>query len=268
MASIQLPGRSPTPYPEVNEVLRELLDRVRHLLDQRFIGLYLFGSLAAGDSQSERSDIDFVVVTRELLPGDVIVGLDSMHKALTSGLSRLAARLEGAYVPLWILRRHDPTHPAVPVLNEGKFYLEVLWSDWIIQRHQLRRHDLRIAGPSLRDLIDEVSGEDLQWAVLDLLEKWWRPMLSEPGRLHDPGYQPYAVLSMCRSLYTLETGEPTSKTRAAQWGLAVLPKEWSSLIGHAVAWRSGDRIESVERTQDFIRYVLERNTNHPAGRRA
>ncbi len=37
---------SPTPYLEVNAVLNELLPDVQAILGDRFIGMYLYGSLA------------------------------------------------------------------------------------------------------------------------------------------------------------------------------------------------------------------------------
>jgi hypothetical protein len=250
-----------TPYAEVNQILRVLLSKVCALLDNRFVGMYLYGSLAAGDFQPDRSDIDFVVVTHDLLPESVVSGLASMHLALAGSGSKWACKLEGAYLPLAVLRRHDATHPPVPVLNEGKFSSEILWSDWIIQRHQLLTHAVLIAGPSLEGLVDPVGTDDLQWAVRDNLKQWWAPILVDPTRLHDPGYQPYAVLSMCRTLYTLEESKPISKTDAAKWALVAVPEEWSPLIKAAMVWRSGDETDSVPRTMEFIRYAIDRVSN-------
>jgi predicted nucleotidyltransferase len=55
-----------TPYSDVNAVLQELLTAVQPILGRQFIGLYLYGSLAASDFHPNRSDIDFVVVTAVL----------------------------------------------------------------------------------------------------------------------------------------------------------------------------------------------------------
>jgi predicted nucleotidyltransferase len=49
--------------------------------------MYLYGSLATGDFDSQRSDIDFVVVTTDGLPQEMIQDLEAMHGRLTaSGL--------------------------------------------------------------------------------------------------------------------------------------------------------------------------------------
>jgi hypothetical protein len=63
--------RYPTPYSDVNAVLDGLLSGVKQILGPRFVGMYLGGSLATGDFDPLRSDIDFLVVTTEDLPEDV-----------------------------------------------------------------------------------------------------------------------------------------------------------------------------------------------------
>ena len=62
---------------------------------------------------------------------------------------------------------------------------------------------------------------------------------------------------MCRSLYTVKKGKLASKSKAANWALAFLPAEWSSPISHALQWRDGDDIESIERTVAFMHDVID-----------
>ena len=102
-----------TRYPDVNDILRELVAQVRSLLGRRFVGMYLCGSLATGDFQPGRSDVDFVVVSDGFLPEDIVAGLDLLHHALVSNGFKWAEKLEGVYLPVGVLRRHDPTHPPV-----------------------------------------------------------------------------------------------------------------------------------------------------------
>jgi RimJ/RimL family protein N-acetyltransferase len=247
-----------TPYPEINALLQNLLGRVRDTLGPEFVGMYLYGSLASGDFQPDRSDVDFVVVTEEPLAKPLVAALASMHRALASSGLPWANKLEGAYVPAAVLRRHDPAHPPVPILNEGKFYSEVLASDWILQRHQLRDVGGVVTGPEPRGLIDPIAAEDLRRAVHDNLLEWWAPMLDDPHRLSDTGYQPYAVLSMCRTLYTLEHRTLVSKSDAGRWALQTLPPVWASLVEAALRWRSGDAVGSVAQTMAFIRFTIAR----------
>lgn len=134
----------------------------------------------------------------------------------------------------------------------------MLASDWILQRHQLRADGVVVSGPELSGLIDPIAAEDLRRAVHDNLLQWWAPMLDSPARLDDYGYQPYAVLSMCRTLYTLEHAAPVSKSGAARWALRTLPRHWTPLVESALSWRSGDAVGSVAQTIAFIRFTIDR----------
>jgi hypothetical protein len=248
-----------TPYPAINELLQDLLDRVQEIVGPQFVGLYLYGSLASWDFQPDRSDIDVLVVTADALAEPLTSALGTMHHELTVAGSGWAKKLEAAYLPAAVLRRHDSAHPPVPVLNEGQFDTEVLANDWIIQRHQLRADGIVISGPELQAMIDPIDDEALQLAVRSNLREWWAPMLSNPARLHDYGYQPYAVLSMCRTLYTLEHATQVSKSGGARWALQALPQDWTPLIEAALSWRSGETVGLVAQTMEFIRYTVARS---------
>jgi hypothetical protein len=50
-------------------------------------------------------------------------------------------------------------------------------------------------------------------------------------------YQPYAVLTYCRMLYTIERGGVVAKSSAAHWATATLGSEWAGLIERALARR-------------------------------
>lgn len=125
----------PTPYPDVNVVLQELLAAVQGILGDSFIGLHLYGSLASGDFNPLSSDVDFLVVTAAALPDEMMAALEVMHARLAAGGSKWATQLEGSYIPRLALRRYNPAGPPYPTLNEGRFYLAPHASDWVIQRH-------------------------------------------------------------------------------------------------------------------------------------
>ncbi len=279
----------PTPYAHVNNVLGRLLVDAKSILGNGFVGMYLYGSLASGgsspringgsspringgsspringdsspccvgDFDPQHSDIDFVVVTTGELPQEMVQALEAMHARLTTSGLPGVEKLEGAYVPRDILCRHDLGHPPCPCVNEGRFYQAPLGSDWVIQRHVLREQGRVVAGPAPSTLIDPVSPGAVQDAVRGFLREWWAPMLQNPDpRLHGAVYQAYAVLTMCRALYTLRTGNIVSKSRAAQWAQRTLDPRWSTLIEWAK--RRGDAPpQPIDQILAFIRYTLK-----------
>ncbi len=260
----------PTPHPEVNAVLHRLLAGAQTVLGGHFTGLYLYGSLASGDFDPHRSDIDFVVVTAAEIPAERLPALEALHTRLTASGLKWAAKLEGTYIPQPALRRYTPDAAPCPCVNEGAFYLARHASDWIIQRHILRAHGVVVAGPAPQTMIDPVHPNDLRRAVLGILREWWSPMLRDPARLRSREYQAYAVLTMCRALYTLQHGGVVSKPTAARWARAALGEQWALVIERAFAWPHDPQPDMLNETLDFIRRTLERGQHFeiPAAGRA
>jgi predicted nucleotidyltransferase len=113
-------------------ILPELLEQIQAVLGQEFVGFYLHGSLALGDFDIASSDIDFAVVTENLLEPKTIAKLEAMHKNLLGSFPKMAAILEGAYIPSSMIRRHDIHAPAAPHVHGDAFYLAQLEPHWIL----------------------------------------------------------------------------------------------------------------------------------------
>lgn len=252
---------SPTPYPQINSLLSDLLAEVQTALGAQFIGLYLYGSLADGDFRPERSDVDFVVLTGESLDADTVAVLAKMHGRFpTTTTNKWAAKLEGAYIPLAEIGRYAADGGPFPQINEGRFFMGGHGADWVIQRHLLRERGVVVAGPPIAPLIEPVTAVDLRRAIAQILQDWWAPMLTGKNRLDEGAYQAFAVLSMCRALYTLARGTAVSKTAAADWARTHLDAKWQPLIDWAREWpQSGQTTERAQVTA-FMTYAL-----HEAG---
>ena len=250
----------PTSYPEVNEILQLLLDEVQRILDQQFAGMYLYGSLSSGDFDPASSDIDFLIVTTDMLDKKTVNALDIMHKRIWDSGLKWAAKLEGSYLPQGHLLRFEKTDTAYPTVNEGKFYLAPHGSDWIIQRHIIREQGVTLAGPDPKSMIEAVSPDDIRYAVTGILEEWWYPMLDNPAWLRNHGseYHAFAILSMCRSLHALEHGTIVSKPRAAKWVQQEFGDRWQTAIEQALATQPGqEKYELFEVAVSFIRFTKE-----------
>jgi hypothetical protein len=179
-----------------------------------------------------------------------------MHTRLWASGLKWAKKLEGSYMPVIALRRFDPNADPVPQINEGRFYIARQGSDWIIQRHILRESGVVMVGPDLRPLIDPVSADDLRRAVISILREWWFPMLDNPAFLRDVEYQAFAILSMCRALYTLEHGAVASKPVSARWAQKFLGDRWAESIERALTWKH-DSPEMRGEALELIKYVRE-----------
>ncbi len=249
----------PTPFQDVNALLRALLSGAQAILGANFAGMYLYGSLASGDFNPDSSDVDFVVVTAVPIPTDRLPALEAMHEGLTAVHPHWAAHLEGSYVPLADLRRYDPQGGPYPHWHERRFYVAGHGSDWIIQRYVLRKWGVVLAGPPPETLIDPVTADDLRRAVRGVLAEWWAPMLDDPAWLQDRMYQAFAILTMCRALHTLETGTVASKPAAARWAMALENGRWTAAIDRALAWPHDPQPDDLPATLALLRHTVERS---------
>jgi hypothetical protein len=254
----------PTPYHEVNALLRVLSGSVRCVLGSHFVGMYLDGSLTSGDFDQD-SDIDFVVVTDADIAGNLFAALQAMHDRLAATDSPWAIQLEGSYMSQHALRRYDPAHALHPNIERGEGErLKMALHDraWAVHRCVLRERGITLTGPAPQTLIDPVSPEELQQAMLESLHGWATRLLDDPALMGTRGYQSYIVLTLCRILYTLEHGAVVSKPVAARWVQGTTGDRWTPLIERAWVGRHnpqwGAPPEDVDGTQDLIRYALGR----------
>jgi Aminoglycoside adenylyltransferase, C-terminal domain/Nucleotidyltransferase domain len=253
--SLHVPG--PTPYRDVNVFLNLLLSNIQSILGDQFTGLYLGGSLALGDFNPNRSDIDFVAVTVDELPLETIVALEEMHARLWDTGIKWARKLDGSYVPQQVLRHWTSEDKACPFVEADRFYVTNQGSA-VIQRHIIRQYGVAVAGPSPQALIDPVDADDLRNALRDNLEKGWRPLLDDPAWVQQSQKQPFAILTMCRTLYTLEHGVVASKPVAARWCQQAIDKQWTGLIEWALAWSYDTESNHLAETLSLIQYTLDR----------
>ena len=249
----------PTAHDDVNVFLGQLHGNQRAVLGDWLVGLYLGGSLALGDFNPESSDIDFTAVTRDELPPELVGELEQMHARLWAGGTKWARKLDGSYVPQQVFRRWTPDHAPCPFVEGNEFYLTQQGSA-VIQRHILRARGVVVGGPEPHTLLDPVEAPELRGAVQDMLARWWRPLLDDSGWLRQESKQPFAVLTMCRMLYTHEQGAVVSKPVAAQWGRQAIDGRWGGLIDWALARPHAAGIDHLAATLGLVAYTVDRCT--------
>jgi len=255
----------PTSYPELNDVLRELVTSARSILSENFCAAYLQGSFAIAEADAH-SDVDFVVVTHDEVGQQQLSGLQLMHKRIHALDVPWAQHLEGSYIPQDRLRRVDPARSPFLFLDNGAS--ELVWDDHCntaVVRWLLREHGIALAGPDPRQLIDPVSSDELRSEALAAMPEYaaWARASNEAGAM-SCWQQPYLVLAFCRMLHTAHRGTVASKREAGEWALGALDPEWAGFIRGALAdrpdpWRrvhEAAEPEDVDRTLAFIDYAM------------
>ncbi|MGH2458945.1 MAG: aminoglycoside adenylyltransferase domain-containing protein [Chloroflexota bacterium] len=251
-----------TPYSDVNALLANLQSRIRAILGEKLVGAYLSGSLVTGDFNHDVSDVDLIVATSTDLDDQECARLAAMHEDVDREYPRWTGRIDVSYVPLAALRESSPGQRYPVKYPSEPFHWEAAGSDLMITRYILREKGVALVGPAPRTLVGPVSRDDLIEAVQQACREWREYVKDTRSR----NGQAFAILSMCRALYTVIRGEFVSKRQAALWAKTSEP-EWAPVIRQALAWwqdadlwRNGriDHDETVPATRHFVNSAIDR----------
>ena len=226
----------------VRPILALLLERMRAALGERLVALYLYGSLSSGDFDPTASDVDFLAVTQTpIAESDAqFAALRAMHAEVAASGLPFATHLEGSYIPLDALRRYDPAdawHPSIG--GDWPFQVGHHDTNWVIERAIVRERGIVLYGPPPETLIDPVSPQQLRDAVCQQMSDVWRRRIDDSYD-HWPRprlYPAFAVLTLCRALYTLQHGAYCSKPAAATWASEQY-RTWQPIIAWALTHRA------------------------------
>ena len=243
-----------TPYADINRPLESLLSHMRHIFQEKLVGLYLYGSLTTGDFDPESSDIDLLAATTSDVSDTEFEALCAMHRDFARDHPEWEDRVEVAYLSVTALRTFQSERSPIAVISPGEpFHMKEAGRDWLMNWYIVHERGVALFGPPAKTIIAPITQEEFVRAVREHAAGWggW------VNDLRDRKGQAYAILTMCRALHVHRTGEQASKRQAALWAQEELP-EWSRLIHSALAWREAWREEQVDHAATYaetIRFV-------------
>jgi len=245
---------NPTPYADINELLEILLSEMQKILGEKLVGLYLYGSLVIGDFDPTISDIDLVVALVSDLDDKEFEALQKMHVDFAHQHKEWDDRIEVCYISLAALHAVKTGTSQVANISPGEpFHKRETSIEWLISWYVVRETSITLFGPSPKTIIEPISKDEFL-QVIRTHAKAWDEWIHE---MHNRKSQAYAILTMCRALYTLNYGEQVSKKQAALWAEKEFP-EWASFIENALLWREAWRDENVDHDATFpdtLRFV-------------
>jgi hypothetical protein len=219
---------------DARKTLAQLAAAIERHWGSDLLGLYLFGSLAGGGFYAGKSDLDVMaVVTAEVEDGQQLEELRALHAAFVAERPAWVERIEVAYVDRDVLRTlADRPRGRIAVICPGEpLHVRDAGFESTLDWHSVSTQGETILGPPPLDLGPEVTPGAYRHAVEALLREW-PSRVRAPWVAYVPAHQGYVVMTICRALYSLATGEQTTKEEAAAWAAARYP-EWSGFIHEA-----------------------------------
>ena len=241
-------------HPEVDALLEILLARIREVLGDKLVGLYLYGSLVMGDFDMEASDIDLLAALTSDVTETEFERLQAMHDAIAREHPPWENRIEVQYYSLQGLNTFRDKRTPIAKISPGEpFNLSDAGRDWLMNWYMVREQAVVLYGPPAAEIIGPVSREEYVEAAREHVEEWG-PRMAETK---DRPSQAYAILTMCRALYTDREGGQLSKKQAAEWVAREYP-EWAGITQKALAWRAAWREQGIDPEvtwPDTVRFV-------------
>jgi hypothetical protein len=255
---------NPTPYPDLNALRQELVDSEQAILGDELVGAYLQGSFAVGDFD-RHSDVDFIMVVRDELPGEQVEALQVMHARIFAQDCIWAKHLEGSYFPQAVLRQHADRSQELWYLDNGHNYMvRSTHCNTVVVRWTLRQYGVAMVGPAPATLVDPIPIATLRQEIQETMREWGSEILAAPEKYNNRFYQSFIVLSYCRMLHSLSIGDVGSKRAGSEWAKANLDPAWADLIDRTwdgrpnpeVSVRTPADAEDFKRTLEFVRYCI------------
>jgi predicted nucleotidyltransferase len=210
---------------QISKLIRTLLKEAKRILGNTLVALYVFGSVGMGDFSEHQSDVDFLVLLDSSLTRGEGRQLQNMHKKLKT--LWFGDRLEGEYVQVSDLCS-ERASGTVGRCENGDLRLDVKSQLSAENLMDLRLNAIVVCGPKPSDIVPVVSRSLVEEVLLDYLVE-----LADELKLVKPTdfiWINSAVLNICRTLYTFQSGRITSKSNSAKWALRTLPVVWRPLI--------------------------------------
>ncbi len=256
----------PTPFPELNQVLDDLVAGAQTVLAQDLVAMVLQGSFAVGDAD-EHSDVDWTMVVKDALTPAQVAALQTLHARIYDLPSAWAQHLEGSYFPAAVLRQHQDCSQELWYLDNGSRQLvQSTHCNSLVVRWVVHHNGMALAGPPPATLVAPFPAAELCREIRATLHDWGNEILTNPEHYNNRFYQGFIVLSYCRMLHSLEIGSVASKRAGAEWAKANLDPSWRGLIDRTWATRPLPEVSvrtpadpvDFQRTLEFVRYAMRR----------
>jgi hypothetical protein len=190
---------------EVRPLLERFTADVSRVLP--LVALWAHGSLALGDFQPGRSDLDLVAVIAAPITGTQRQDLQRAHEELLRQVP-LASKLHCAYMVRSELADAGQSHLT---WAHGELFERVVSP---VSRRELSQGGLCLLGPAPAAVVPAVTDQELADYIRRNLRDFWYPRTGRPELWLRDIWVDLGMLTLARAMVTLESGRLITKKEA------------------------------------------------------
>ena len=140
------------PHEDIDGLLESLLSRMRRILRENLVGLYLYGSLTAGDFDPDSSDIDLLTATSSDISDAEFDALGVMHLSIAQDNPVWEDRIDVQYLSVAALRTFRTQRSRIAIISTGEpFHMADAGREWLLNWYVVREESAALFGPPAGD---------------------------------------------------------------------------------------------------------------------
>lgn len=239
---------------KLSNLLDSLKQQLPIILGRNLVGIYLYGSITNSSFNSKRSDVDCLVITARELS-------DTQFRKLGAWLNEACqsnpwtSRLQISFLlrdQVLTMNARACHYQFGQLTRDSSDGNPIIWLDY-------QRGGKLLHGPEVETFLPAITPEIFSTALKRELGYLREEISDNPASAWRdvPLYRAYAVLTVCRILYSLEHQGITSKPTAAKWVIKRWPKLWTKVINKALAFDGSGRDSKIplEDVEEFIAFA-------------
>ncbi|MGB4846851.1 MAG: aminoglycoside adenylyltransferase domain-containing protein [Saprospiraceae bacterium] len=237
-------------------IVTSLANDINGVLPDFVDGFYLTGSISLLDFYPQKSDIDFLIICREL-PNELIVEkLKHIHKGIAKQFPH--PELSGHYLTTETVESKTPEKMKVLTYHQGHMKYET-FDMAPIYLWELKQNAITVFGKPNEELKINITHDDLNNFLYRNINSYWNKWITQHSSfgkrkillISFPRFTEWVILGIARQLFTLQTGKIISKSEAGYYALQHLPVKYHPILQKAIEIRKDVRSQPILRTYRF-----------------
>jgi hypothetical protein len=239
----------------VKTCIEELVSKLKLVLNNNLVGIYLHGSIPMNCFNSESSDIDILVLTKNSLTETQRTNLVSDYNSVKNNCPN---KIELNVITSKVLNPFIHPTPCELYLTGGEDSVLTTKEDVGIASSIVvtKRYGVCLYGQEIERALPNVPRRYYLDSIARDSEWSYRNVMRGPDE-GECSVPTYSVLNFCRVLAAIQNDLVLSKINGAEWGLENLPKEYKPIIKEALSEyikKGSSKKVSCRNLKDFANY--------------
>lgn len=229
-------------------ILDGIVSKSKEIIEEKLVGIYLHGSMAMGCFNSDKSDIDVIMVieddisdTQKIMLIRQIVYLNQQAPPKGLEISIVKREYCNPFIyPTPFELHFSPMH--LPWFKENpQDYVEKMKGEDIdLAAHFtiIRNYGIVLWGEKIENIFAPVPKQNYLESICADIENATEDILEQPI---------YITLNLCRVLAFVREGLYLSKEQGGNWGIKHLPLEYHSIIVEALECYTSNKEMLIEK---------------------